>query len=89
MAKLDRPNINLSLSVDARQELDLRIGCAFTRFLTNYLHANFKIEGMRFSFGPCQTPALALCVDRYDEIKNFKPQSMFDIQVENLISCCL
>ncbi|KAG1501985.1 hypothetical protein G6F47_004716 [Rhizopus delemar] len=68
-------------AVNTRQELDLRIGAAFTRLQTKNLRSFFEQFGKKkmLSYGSCQFPTLGFVVDRYQQVKNFIPEEFWKI----------
>ena len=80
---------NISLSVDARQVIDLKIGVSFTRFLTSSILPALSDLDESFnmlSYGPCQTPTLWFCVNREKEIKNFVSTPFYKLFIEIEVS---
>ncbi|ETV91897.1 hypothetical protein, variant [Aphanomyces invadans] len=93
---LVQPNENLSLACDARSEIDLRLGAAFTRFQTMRLQKKFpQIHAQNnpanagdnkvVSFGSCQFPTLGFVVDRYLAIESFVSEPFYSIHVTHAI----
>jgi DNA topoisomerase-3 len=77
------PNYNESISVDARQVLDLKIGVAFSRFQTLRLAGCIRKAGVRMlTYGPCQTPTLGFCVDQAEKIKKFVPEPYWRVEAD-------
>ncbi|KAF8089503.1 hypothetical protein N665_0503s0003 [Sinapis alba] len=83
---LREPNQLFAQAVDARQEIDLRIGASFTRFQTMLLKDRFSIDSTGdeersrvISYGPCQFPTLGFIVERYWEIQAHEPEEFWTI----------
>ncbi|KAF6035492.1 TOP3A [Bugula neritina] len=67
-------------AVEVRRELDLRIGAAFTRFLTlRYQTAFPELSDMIISYGSCQFPTLGFVVERYKQIQEFKSEPFWKL----------
>ena len=72
---LGLPDQKAAAAVQVRQEIDLRLGAAFTRFQTLLLQdrfdwGEFAQEGRKnpvISYGPCQFPTLGFIVRRFWE----------------------
>lgn len=82
LGSLGEINRNESDAVDARIELDLRIGSAFTRLQTLACsrRADEKQGGHVLSFGPCQIPTLNFVVQRHNQILGFVPESFYTLE---------
>ncbi|TYZ59468.1 hypothetical protein PybrP1_007080 [[Pythium] brassicae (nom. inval.)] len=82
---LAAPNEQLALACDARSEIDLRIGAAFTRFQTMRLQSRFpalkKDRGGVISYGPCQFPTLGFVVERFLHVQNFEREPFFRLDL--------
>ena len=81
------PDNNLSLSVDAREVIDLKVGVSLTRFLTqNILHCliDIPVKCKCLSYGPCQTPTLWFCVNRQKELEK-QNLTYYKIYIELLV----
>ncbi|KAF2400188.1 prokaryotic type I DNA topoisomerase [Trichodelitschia bisporula] len=71
-------------AVAARMELDLRVGAAFTRYLTLNLRPLIQAvdDSIKvISYGSCQFPTLGFVVDRYFRVQNFIPETFWAIKV--------
>jgi DNA topoisomerase III len=69
-------------AVAARIELDLRIGAAFSRMQTLKLQTlSPELAEKVISYGSCQFPTLGFVVERYNRVRNFKPETFWLIKV--------
>ena len=87
MLTLGEPDALAADAVGARQELDLRVGVAFTRFATRHFQGKYAgLDATTLSYGPCQTPTLGFVVRRCDEIANFQPEPFFVLEARATLS---
>ncbi len=75
---LVEPYHNMAMSAEARQILDLKMGAAFTRFMT--LAVRDRARSNVISIGPCQTPTCGFVYEREKLIKNFRPKDFWKIE---------
>ncbi|MGM0771925.1 MAG: DNA topoisomerase I [Halobacteriota archaeon] len=76
---LVEPDENMAMSAEARQILDLKMGAAFTRFVTLSVRERARTKGV-LSIGPCQTPTCGFVYERELAIRKFDPKDFWKIE---------
>ncbi len=63
------------------------MGCAFTRYQTTTFGKRFRgKDNLVLSYGPCQMPTLGFVVERYLEIKYFKPEKYWTVDAKIILT---
>ncbi|KAJ2635911.1 DNA topoisomerase 3-alpha [Coemansia sp. RSA 1286] len=77
-------DMRLVNAVEARSELDLRIGAALSRFQTLRLQSQFDaVKDKIISYGPCQFPTLGFVVDQFLRVESFVPETFWFIYLQH------
>ncbi|KAJ3011123.1 DNA topoisomerase [Thoreauomyces humboldtii] len=81
--RLGELDMRQAAAVEARSEMDLRIGAVFTRFQTLMLRAEVPEIGDKkiVSYGSCQFPTLGFIVERYLAQMRFVPEPFWRLEV--------
>jgi len=76
-----RPNEHYNQAIEARQEIDLRLGAAFTRFQSLMFQERYdELANKTISYGPCQFPTMGFVVERQAKIESFIPEEFWVIE---------
>ncbi|AEH60392.1 DNA topoisomerase [Methanosalsum zhilinae DSM 4017] len=76
---LVEPDVNMAMAAEARQILDLKMGVAFTRFITLSVREYVRTKKI-LSVGPCQSPTCGFVYERERTIRDFKPTDFWKIE---------
>ncbi|MCL2863545.1 MAG: DNA topoisomerase [Methanimicrococcus sp.] len=75
------PDTNLAMAAETRQILDLKMGAAFTRYVTLSVREKAFTKEI-LSIGPCQTPTCGFVYEREKAIRDFKSKDFWRITAD-------